>query len=373
MPTRKCATTLFLRRTNNLRAESDTSSLSGTLDVRTARASTQPSRPFGTPGTITPSHRPRRFATETTTGEPNGVRRPSRTRTSPAGVSRTSSPRATGRATTAAYDATAGGNDGGGQPPTTTRGYPGRNEMQVWETVGHGENRQDHNREDGGTVASGADARAVPRAASEGHRASLHRRVRPRLRARHLPLCGLRCRAVQLGREVRLGLRLAGFLRAGERAGDRRGDRHDPRDGSHRGDVRRMRRPSGPPVPRRAASDGHPLLHQLRGSEAGGGMTRTATFGAGCFWGVEAAFRQLDGVTRTRVGYAGGHLENPSYGDVVLAQERSRGGRRGHVRRGRGDVRRAPGRLLAQAQPDAPKPAGLGHRRSVPLGRLRPR
>ena len=44
--------------------------------------------------------------------------------------------------------------------------------------------------------------------------------------------------------------------------------------------------------------------------------TKKATFGAGCFWGVEAAFRQLDGVTATRVGYAGGHLENPTYEDV---------------------------------------------------------
>ena len=45
-------------------------------------------------------------------------------------------------------------------------------------------------------------------------------------------------------------------------------------------------------------------------------MEKKATFGAGCFWGVEAAFRQLDGVTTTRVGYAGGHLENPTYEDV---------------------------------------------------------
>ena len=45
-------------------------------------------------------------------------------------------------------------------------------------------------------------------------------------------------------------------------------------------------------------------------------MTKKATFGAGCFWGVEAAFRQLDGVTKTRVGYAGGELDNPTYEDV---------------------------------------------------------
>ena len=41
-------------------------------------------------------------------------------------------------------------------------------------------------------------------------------------------------------------------------------------------------------------------------------MEKKATFGAGCFWGVEAAFRQLDGVTGTRVGYSGGHTENPT-------------------------------------------------------------
>ena len=42
----------------------------------------------------------------------------------------------------------------------------------------------------------------------------------------------------------------------------------------------------------------------------------TATFGAGCFWGVEAAFRQLEGVTATAVGYAGGSIERPSYEQV---------------------------------------------------------
>ena len=45
-------------------------------------------------------------------------------------------------------------------------------------------------------------------------------------------------------------------------------------------------------------------------------MEKKATFGAGCFWGVEAAFRQLEGVTKTEVGYEGGTLENPTYEDV---------------------------------------------------------
>jgi len=41
-----------------------------------------------------------------------------------------------------------------------------------------------------------------------------------------------------------------------------------------------------------------------------------ATFGAGCFWGVEATFRQIEGVKSTRVGYMGGTTENPTYRDV---------------------------------------------------------
>jgi peptide-methionine (S)-S-oxide reductase len=43
---------------------------------------------------------------------------------------------------------------------------------------------------------------------------------------------------------------------------------------------------------------------------------RKATFAAGCFWGIESAFRAVEGVTSTRVGYTGGETENPSYREV---------------------------------------------------------
>ncbi|MDD2540564.1 MAG: peptide-methionine (S)-S-oxide reductase MsrA [Desulfuromonadaceae bacterium] len=45
-------------------------------------------------------------------------------------------------------------------------------------------------------------------------------------------------------------------------------------------------------------------------------MLETATFAAGCFWGVEDSFLGIHGVVSTRVGYCGGHTDNPTYHDV---------------------------------------------------------
>ncbi len=41
-----------------------------------------------------------------------------------------------------------------------------------------------------------------------------------------------------------------------------------------------------------------------------------AMFAAGCFWGAEATFKKVAGITKTEVGYAGGHTENPTYKEV---------------------------------------------------------
>jgi peptide methionine sulfoxide reductase msrA/msrB len=58
------------------------------------------------------------------------------------------------------------------------------------------------------------------------------------------------------------------------------------------------------------------LFHARSPDAAVRGETRLATFGMGCFWGAEAAFCGLDGVVKTTVGYAGGHVPNPSYTQV---------------------------------------------------------
>jgi peptide-methionine (S)-S-oxide reductase len=88
----------------------------------------------------------------------------------------------------------------------------------------------------------------------------------------------------------------------------------DPGDLERRGcaailtSVQRSARSTSTAKPRFA-----PALFSFHGETM---ATEKATFGAGCFWGVEATFRGISGVRNTIVGYAGGTKENPSYEEV---------------------------------------------------------
>ncbi len=54
--------------------------------------------------------------------------------------------------------------------------------------------------------------------------------------------------------------------------------------------------------------------------ESESAKTETASFGAGCFWQIEMAYRETEGVVDTAVGYEGGHVDNPTYEQVCTGE-----------------------------------------------------
>lgn len=62
------------------------------------------------------------------------------------------------------------------------------------------------------------------------------------------------------------------------------------------------------------------LIWSFSMADENGKKNEIATFGGGCFWGVEAAFQQLDGVVSTTVGFMGGHVADPSYKEVCYTE-----------------------------------------------------
>lgn len=70
----------------------------------------------------------------------------------------------------------------------------------------------------------------------------------------------------------------------------------------------------------KAINSDNPMENKTENPQSGNRETETATFGAGCFWCVEAQFQQLAGVKEVISGYTGGHVKNPTYEQVCTGE-----------------------------------------------------
>ena len=69
-----------------------------------------------------------------------------------------------------------------------------------------------------------------------------------------------------------------------------------------------------------ASADKKTTSEKISGESMNNMNYKKATFGAGCFWGVEAVFQELEGVIETSVGFMGGNTKNPTYKDVCYTE-----------------------------------------------------
>ena len=69
-----------------------------------------------------------------------------------------------------------------------------------------------------------------------------------------------------------------------------------------------------------ASADEKTTSEKISGESMNNMNYKKATFGAGCFWGVEAVFQELEGVIETSVGFMGGNTKNPTYKDVCYTE-----------------------------------------------------